>query len=521
MLDDKLIKKPYSEVKYTPEMIRELRACMDPVTGPEYFCNNFVYIRHPTKGRMRFHLYNHQKHLIHNYHNYRYSISMVGRQMGKTQLAAAYLLWYAMFRPDSTILIAAHKYSGAQEIMQYIRYSYESVPDHIRAGATSYNKGSIEFDNGSRIVAQATTENTGRGMAISLVYLDEFAFLRPTIAREFWTSISPTLSTGGKCIITSTPNVDDDQFADIWFGSQRTLDEHGNETDIGANGFKGYLATWAVHPDRDQAWADQEKEQIGEDRFRREHCCEFVSFSETLISGARLLELESSPPLRKTGEIRWYEPIRDDRIYTVALDPAMGTGGDFAAIEVIELPTMRQVAEWRHNRSRVEQQIQVLGQIMDEIRESAPRAEIYWTIENNSIGEAALVVIREVGEERFPGTFMHDPRRGRVGGKMRKGYTTTNKSKLEACAKLKLLVENDRISLRSKSLIHELKYFIAKGNTYEANQGETDDLIMALLVNIRMTQDIATWEDSITQALDSNLREVMEEDEIQPLPVMV
>ena len=172
MLDDKLIKKPRAEVKYTPEMIRELKACMDPVTGPEYFCNNFVYIRHPTKGRMRFRLYNHQKHLIHNYHNYRYSISMVGRQMGKTQLAAAYLLWYAMFRPDSTILIAAHKYSGAQEIMQYIRYSYESVPDHIRAGATSYNKGSIEFDNGSRIVAQATTENTGRGMAISCLRTD-------------------------------------------------------------------------------------------------------------------------------------------------------------------------------------------------------------------------------------------------------------------------------------------------------------------------------------------------------------
>ena len=130
--------------------------------------------------------------------------------MGKTTTAAGYLLWYAMFVPDSTILIAAHKYSGAQEIMQKIRYAYELMPDHIRAGVTSYNKGSIEFENGSRIVAQATTENTGRGMSITLLYCDEFAFVRPTIAKEFWTSISPTLATGGKAIITSTPNSDED-----------------------------------------------------------------------------------------------------------------------------------------------------------------------------------------------------------------------------------------------------------------------------------------------------------------------
>ena len=121
-----------------------------------------------------------------------------------------------MFNPDSTILIAAHKYSGAQEIMQRIRFAYETLPNFIRAGVTAYNKGSLEFDNGSRIVAQATTENTGRGLSLTLVYLDEFAFVPPRIASEFWTSLSPTLSTGGKCMITSTPNQDNDQFAQIW-----------------------------------------------------------------------------------------------------------------------------------------------------------------------------------------------------------------------------------------------------------------------------------------------------------------
>jgi hypothetical protein len=129
-----------------------------------------------------------------------------------------------MFKPDSVILIAAHKYSGAQEIMQRVRYMYEMCPDHIRAGATAYNKGSLEFDNGSRIVAQATTENTGRGMSITLVYLDEFAFVPPRVASEFWTSISPTLSTGGKCFITSTPSQDNDQFAQIWKQANKTQD---------------------------------------------------------------------------------------------------------------------------------------------------------------------------------------------------------------------------------------------------------------------------------------------------------
>lgn len=171
-VDINLVKKPYSKVVYTPQMIEELKQCLDTVTGPTYFIENFVYVQHPTRGRLPFTMYNYQHDLCNVYHNYRYAIALVSRQMGKSVLAAAYLLWYAMFNPDSTILIAAHKYLGAQEIMQRLRYAYESVPDHIRCGATSYNKGSIEFDNGSRIIAQATTENTGRGMSISCVRTD-------------------------------------------------------------------------------------------------------------------------------------------------------------------------------------------------------------------------------------------------------------------------------------------------------------------------------------------------------------
>lgn len=190
-----------------------------------------------------------------------------------TTCAASYLLWYAMFNQDQTILIAAHKYSGAQEIMQRIRYAYEDCPDHIRCGVVNYNKGSIEFENGSRIVSATTTSNTGRGMSISLLYLDEFAFTPATIAEEFWTSISPTLSTGGRAIITSTPNSDEDTFATIWKEANRKFDEYGNEQPVGVNGFAPFKALWYEHPDRDEAWKKREMGKIGVEKFNREFEC--------------------------------------------------------------------------------------------------------------------------------------------------------------------------------------------------------------------------------------------------------
>ena len=190
-----------------------------------------------------------------------------------TTTAVGYLLWYAMFIPDSTILIAAHKYSGAQEIMTRLRYAYEMCPDMIRCGVNSYNKQSIEFDNGSRIIAQTTTETTGRGMSVSLLYCDEFAYVEPNISVEFWTSIAPTLSNGGKAIITSTPNSDEDQFATIWNEANKRFDEFGNQTHLGKNGFYPFMSIWSEHPDRDDKWADEMRSQLGQERFEREHEC--------------------------------------------------------------------------------------------------------------------------------------------------------------------------------------------------------------------------------------------------------
>lgn len=519
--DDKLVKRAYTKVSYTKEQIDELKACLDPVTGPAYFIENFMYIQHPMKGRQKIELYDFQYGLIENYHKYKKSVNMISRQMGKTTVAAGYLLWYAMFVDDATILIASNKYDGAQEIMHRVRYAYESIPDHIRAGVKSYNKRSIDFDNGSRIVATTTTENTGRGMSLSLVYLDEFAFVEPNIAKEFWTSLSPTLSTGGKCIITSTPNTDEDQFADIWFGANKLVDSHGNETEIGVNGFRPYISTWSAHPDRDQAWADSEMAALGEDRFLREHECQFITFEETLINPVKLAQFESMQPIRKTGQVRWYSEIRSSMTYVVSLDPSMGTGGDNAAIQVLELPSLVQVAEWSNNKSPIEEQVRTMRKILEELYEHG-KPELYWSVESNSLGEAALVVIRDTGEENFPGTMLHDPK-NRLQGKTgrRAGFVTTNKSKLEACAKLKFLLESGRLKLNSKGILSELKVFVSRGNTFEARIGQTDDLIMSLILAIRMTDYISTWDDQSQAAINSNIGMGEDSGHDSPMPIFI
>ena len=320
VLEGNLVKKAYSKSKYTEKQLQDLKQCADLETGYIHFMKSHMWIQHPTKGRMKFDPYPFQEELLETYNGYRFAIAMCARQTGKTTCAAGYLLWYAMFHPDTLILIAAHKYQGAQDIMQRVRFAYEECPDYIRCGVTSYNKGSMDFDNGSRIIAQTTTETTGRGMSISMIYMDEFAFVEPqNKAREFWTSLSPTLSTGGKCIITSTPNNDDDLFAQLWRGANKLQDEYGNPAEVGLNGFRPKFVHWSQHPDRDDEWAKEERQRIGEERFRREHECEFIASDETLIDGIKLITLQGTQPLVKHGQVRWYQKVQKGNTYVVCL----------------------------------------------------------------------------------------------------------------------------------------------------------------------------------------------------------
>jgi len=521
-LDGVLIKKANTTQRWSEKDIEDLMKCRDPDTGPEYFLQNFFYIQHPKKGKIKYDAYGYQNYLLESYHTHRFSVNMLGRQMGKTTTAVGYLLWYAMFVDNSTILICAHKYTGAQEIMQRLRYAYETCPDFIRAGVTSYNKQSIEFDNGSRIVAQTTTETTGRGMSVSLLYCDEFAYVEPNIAVEFWTSISPTLATGGKAIITSTPNSDEDQFAQIWNEANKLFDEHGNTTDLGRNGFYPFMAIWSQHPDRDEIWANEERSRVGIERFEREHECKFLIFDETLINSVALFNMEGVEPLMKMGQARWYKKINPNCTYIVSLDPSLGTGGDYAAIEIIELPTMIQIAEWNHNMTPVQAQVKIMRDMIkhieDKCLDTGMVPSIYYSVENNTVGESALVAINELGEETFPGLFLSEPiKKGHV-RRFRKGFNTTHAAKISACAKLKHLIETKKITIYSKSLVSELKSFVASGITFKAKSGQHDDLVSSMLLAIRMIIILQDWDPLIYEKMRDHTG--FEEHDL-PMPIYV
>lgn len=525
-IDFTLVKPAHTKTSYTPAQMREVARC---ARDPIYFMEKYMWIQHPTKGKIRFEAYPYQRRLIDVYWNHTSSIALLPRQSGKTTCAAGFLLWYAMFEDDVTILIAANKFRAATEIMDRIKFAYEELPDWLRAGVATYNVQDIKFDNGSRIRATTTTPDSGRGMSISLLYLDEFAFVKPRIAEEFWTAMAPTLATGGKCIITSTPNSDEDKFAEIWLGANKTEDDYGNTLPdgIGINGFKGFHAHYSEVPGRDEEWAKRERAKIGADKFDREYDCKFLTADETLINAVTLLKLQGVDPRFKQNEVRWYDELRPNQTYLIALDPSAGVGKDYSAIEVFSIPDMKQVAEWSHNRTSIPNQVKTMQNIINWIHSeqkklSGQRGEpdIYFTVENNSWGEAALLTINEIGEERFNAQMLHEPKVRGV-SRPRKGLNTNGRTKALACSKLKSLIEGGRLTVSSRPLVRQLKMFVSKGESFAAKQGENDDCVMATLMCVRMMQMVQNWDDRVGDLLRDRFGDEADWEEPMPMSVII
>lgn len=245
--------------------------------------------------------------------------------------------------------------------------------------------------------------------------------------------------------------------------------------------------------------------------------CEFLIFEETLINSIKLSEMEGIDALEKQGQVRWFKRPTKGHTYMIGLDPAMGTGGDHAGIEVYELPDMVQVAEWQHNKTIIPQQIaviQAIAKYLLEITES--NNHIYYSVENNTLGEAALISIAEMGEENIPGIFLSEPKRKGHVRSFRKGYNTTEKSKISACAKFKSLVETNRLKVHSKNLISEMKNFVAYGSSFRAREGEHDDLVMSSLLVIRMAMTLQNYDPTLEKQLRDHLDIVHE-----PLPFIM
>jgi hypothetical protein len=222
-------------------------------------------------------------------------------------------------------------------------------------------------------------------------------------------------------------------------------------------------------------------------------------------------------PIEKQGQVRWYKRPERDKTYLVALDPSLGTGSDPSAIQVFEMPGMKQVAEWQHNKTPVQRQVVIMKEICQYLVDSiGNRTDVYYSVENNTLGEAALVVIGEIGEENIPGIFLNEPKKVGAGTRYRKGFTTTAKSKLATCAKLKSLIETKRMHIASKLLISELKTFVAVGNSYEAKLGEHDDLVMALVLIVRMAQLMQNFDSKMDAELRDNI-----DNFIEPMPFIM
>jgi hypothetical protein len=469
------LKKPGVTSEYTQMQILELTKCaMDPI----YFIENYCKIVHPMHGVVNFNLYDYQKRLIELFHKERYSITCAARQVGKSQSACAFLLWYAIFNRHKTILVVSNKSSGAKEMVNRIVFMYEQLPDWLKPGIdeNEWNKHTIAFDNGSKIISEATTVNSGRGLAISLLFCDETAFVPHNIADEFWTSISPTLTTGGAVIICSTPNGATGLFAELWHGAVANV-----------NGFKHSNIAWNEPPGRDDKFAADQIAKIGNEKWRQEYLCEFIHNDPTLFNSTFISRYPITKPQSVDSKgIKIFDDIVTNGTYIIGLDPATGVGNDFTVITVFSFPRLVQIMEYHANDASTTTTYNILKYILRQFK--VKQCTVYWSFENNGIGEG-IVSLYENDEFNDYGELISDA------GKQRVGMYTTSKSKMKACITLKNLLENHKLTINSKMLLNEMQNYIRKNNTYMARSGSHDDCISALLIVMRIMDELLQYED--------------------------
>ena len=472
------IKKANVEVEMTPDNVLDLKRCAE---DPIYFCEKFVKIQHPTRGAIPFAMYDYQKDMMRMYMDNRFSIVLSARQTGKSITSAAYLLWFACFHFDKTILIASNKNSNAMEMIYRIRYAYENLPFWLKPGVLDdgWNKHNIGFDNGSRIISEATSEKSGRGLAISLVFLDEFAFVAPAVQSEFWTSIAPTLSTGGSCIITSTPNGDADIFAELWRGAQ-----------VEANGFAWQFVPWDAPPGRDEKFRDEEIGRIGQRKWDQEYACEFLSSDALLIDTLFLAnltaELKDVRPVHTKYDVVFWDVIKKGLTYLVGVDPATGSGEDFSVITIFEFPSMIQVAEYRSNTMSTNDLYGVLKNLL--VYLESMEATVYFSVENNGVGEGIISLYEADEEPPENSEFVSEE------GPKKRGMTTTSRTKMRACVNFREMLQKRNLHIRSPILLKELKAYTRKRGSYAAQRGSTDDCVSACLIIARLIEEIAQFE---------------------------
>jgi hypothetical protein len=457
--------------EFTTDQVSEFIKCsQDPI----YFIKKYIKIVSLDEGLIPFDMYHFQEDMVTKFNQHRFNICKLPRQSGKSTIVTSYLLWYALFNDNVNIAILANKAATAREMLGRLQLSYENLPKWLQQGIISWNKGSVELENGSKILAASTSASAVRGMSFNIIFLDEFAFVPSNIAEEFFSSVYPTISSGKntKVIIISTPH-GMNMFYKLWHDAERNKNEYIN-TEV----------HWSEVPGRDAAWKEQTIKNTSEQQFRVEFECEFLGSVDTLISASKLRLLVYEDPIKRNGKLDVYEDPVDGNQYVITVDVSRGTNNDYSAFTVIDTTTIpyKLVAKYKDNQIKPI----LFPNIIHQIAKAYNKANIL--IEINDIGaQVADILQYELEYENLLMCAMRG-RAGQIvgtgfsGKKASLGVRMTQAVKKIGCSNLKALIEEDKLIIKDYDIISELTTFIQKQNTFMAEEGCNDDLAMSLVI---------------------------------------
>lgn len=477
--------KPYGvKIDFTPDQVEEYVKC---ASDPIYFATRYMKAVSLDEGLIPYHPYPYQKKMIQTCSKNRFVICKLPRQSGKTLTMCAYLLWNVMFNQDINVAVLANKKTIAYEILERVKNAYQYIPKWLQQGVKEWNKGSIVLENGSRIIASATSSSAVRGLSLNIIYLDEFAHIPNNIAEDFFSSVYPTISAGKdtKVIITSTPK-GLNKFYQLWKGATKKKGEEGKNEFVPIEVSWRDVPKYPGGPLRDEKWMMETIANTSLEQFNQEYNTEFLGSTNTLISSWKLSSMNWSKPIKihKDG-LSIYEEPKKGHIYTITVDVARGIGKDYSAFTVIDssVSPYRLVAKYRNNL--------IPPLVFPNVIESVGRLynDAWILVEVNDVGGQVVDILHtELEYENIVSTVAKG-RKGQVvsggfgrGNKLQ-GVRTTMSLKKTGCSILKNLVEQDRLILEDQDIIDELMTFVSQGEMgWKAEEGHTDDLVMCLIL---------------------------------------
>ena len=439
---------------------------------PAYFINRYVQIQHPLKGRIPFHTFPFQDECLVAFNDHRFNVVVKSRQLGLSTLTAAYAVWMALFRKDKSVLIIATKLAVAQNFIKKVKIALSAIPKWLWiTEIVTKNTQAVEFSNGSMIKAVPTSEDAGRSEALSLLIVDEAAFIRNF--DELWKGLYPTLSTGGRAILVSTPNGTGGQYYDIYHGAEK-----------GDNEFNAIKLPWDVHPERGDEWFEQEAKNLNKQQIAQELLCDFQASGDTFLSKEDIdkLRLRIQNPIEKWGPesgVWVWKYHLDNNEYVISADVARGDGKDYSTFHVIDKTVSEVVAEFQ-GKVPPDQ----LAVLLAEAGKRYGQAVI--CPESNTYGYAVLMKLKELGyqniyfekeKDRFSALYG-------AGSLGKAGFSTQGASRAKILTKLEEVLRNDKVSIYSSRFANEMKTFVWQGTKAQAQSGKNDDLVMSLAIGL-------------------------------------